>query len=373
MSGPEEFQLFASPITCHAFNADRTQVAVSPNSHEVYIYARRGDGWTHTHTLSEHDKLVTSIDWAPKTNRIATASQDRNAYVWVHDAPSDTWKPTLVLLRFNRAATTIRWSPHENKFAVGSGARQIAICYFEEENDWWVSKHLKKPLRSTVLSLAWHPDNILLVAGAADMKARVFSAWVKGLDVKASDPVWGERLPFGTVCGEFGHDAGGWVHDVAFAPQSRAIAWVSHDSSVNIATGPQDPVVTIRTNTLPFVSLLWASETALVVAGHDCTPYLVAKQGGTWQLAGKLDVGQRKSVTASNAMSKFRQMDSRAQQINSDTELETVHQNTITSVRAYSGSGPDPAANVTHFSTSGVDGKLAIWDLLSTSVSRMTV
>ena len=37
-----------------------------------------------------------------------------------------------------------------DKFAVGSGSRLISICYFEEENHWWVSKHIKKPIRSTV-------------------------------------------------------------------------------------------------------------------------------------------------------------------------------------------------------------------------------
>lgn len=67
----------------------------------------------------------------------------------------------------------------------------------------WVSKHLKKPIRSTVLTVDWHPENILLAAGSSDMKARVFSAWIKGIDAKASNPVWGEKLPFGTVCAEF--------------------------------------------------------------------------------------------------------------------------------------------------------------------------
>lgn len=39
------------------------------------------------------------------------------------------------------------------------------------------------------------------------------------------------------------------------------------------------------------------------------------------------------------------------------TELMTVHQNTITSVRAYEG----PLENVTKVSTTGVDGRLVIW------------
>lgn len=113
---------------------------------------------------------MTSVDWAPKSNRIVTCSQDRNAYVWTLDGASNQWKPTLVLLRINRAATFVRWSPEEDKFAVASGSRCISVCYFEEDNDWWVGKHIKKPIRSTVLSLDWHPNNVLLAAGCADMK-----------------------------------------------------------------------------------------------------------------------------------------------------------------------------------------------------------
>ena len=36
----------------------------------------------------------------------------------------------------------------------------------------WVSKHIKKPLRSTVLGIDWHPNNYLLAAGSCDFKAR---------------------------------------------------------------------------------------------------------------------------------------------------------------------------------------------------------
>jgi actin related protein 2/3 complex subunit 1A/1B len=89
-----------------------------------------------------------------------------------------------VLLRINRAATCVKWSPKEDKFAVGSGARTIAVCSFDEENNWWVSKHIKKPLRSTVLAVDWHPNNVLLAAGAADSKAYVFSGFTKGVDSK---------------------------------------------------------------------------------------------------------------------------------------------------------------------------------------------
>uniref|UniRef100_A0A4W5LLI0 Actin related protein 2/3 complex, subunit 1A n=1 Tax=Hucho hucho TaxID=62062 RepID=A0A4W5LLI0_9TELE len=110
------------------------------------------------------------IDWAPKSDRIVTCGADRNAYVW--SLKDGVWKPTLVILRINRAATFVKWSPLENKFAVGSGARLISVCYFESDNDWWVSKHIKKPIRSTILSLDWHPNNVLLAAGSCDFKCR---------------------------------------------------------------------------------------------------------------------------------------------------------------------------------------------------------
>jgi hypothetical protein len=58
----------------------------------------------------------------------------------------------------------------------------ISICSFDPENNWWISKHLKKPIRSTVLCVDWHPNNVLLAAGSADMRARVLSAYIKEVD-----------------------------------------------------------------------------------------------------------------------------------------------------------------------------------------------
>ncbi|WP_411025425.1 WD40 repeat domain-containing protein, partial [Salmonella sp. s55004] len=150
----DKFQFGLEPITCHAWNKERTQIAVSLNSHEVKIFKKNGAKYECIHTLIEHTQRVTSIDWAANSNRIVTCGTDRNAYVWSLNG-SNIWKPTLVILRINRAATFVRWSPQENKFAVGSGARLVSVCYFEQENDWWVSKHIKKPIRSTITSLDW--------------------------------------------------------------------------------------------------------------------------------------------------------------------------------------------------------------------------
>ena len=228
-------------VHCHAWSPDGTRLAVSHGASQATVLARKGDGWEEVSRLEEHDLMVTSIDWAPTSNLIVTCSQDRNAYVWreVTEGGSSRWRPTLVLLRINRAATCVRWSPLENKFAVGSGARIISVCYYDEANDWWVAKHIKKPLRSTITSLDWHPNNVLLAAGSTDYKVRIFSGYIRDLETKPSPTVWGAKMPFAQLMAEFinSESGGGWVHSVSFSPDGSKVAWVAHDSSIAVAEG----------------------------------------------------------------------------------------------------------------------------------------
>jgi actin related protein 2/3 complex subunit 1A/1B len=132
-----------------------------------------------------------------------------------------------------------QWSPNEDKFAVGSGSRLISICYFDEENDWWVSKHIKKPIRSTVLSVDWHPNNVLIAAGSSDFKCYVFSAYIKTVDPKPPATCWGKKMPFGNLMAEFatGAGGGGWVHDCSFTDSGDKLVFVAHDSSVTVVDG----------------------------------------------------------------------------------------------------------------------------------------
>ncbi|KAJ3111863.1 hypothetical protein HK100_002535 [Physocladia obscura] len=336
---PEIHQIFHGvPVTCHAFNRDRTsmsltgminnffliyfisEIAVSPSSHEVHVYRKNGSGWTLEQILDEHDKLVTSVDWAPISNKLVTCAQDRNAYVWTIDAPTGKWKPQLVLLRINRAATFVRWSPQENKFAVATGSRLVAVAHLDVDNDWYTTKHIRKPLRSTVTAVAWHKDNILLATGGADGVARVFSAFVKTVDEKAVSPVWGDKLPFATLCAEFGSLNNGPVHSTA------------HDGNVVFAYGPQGPLISAPTTGLPLITSLFVAEDALVAAGHDCVPLLFKiLANNQWALVDRIDKGNNnKSVSSENsAMDMFKKL-ARTAQATADVELNSVHQNTIT-------------------------------------------
>ena len=62
-------------------------------------------------------------------------------------------------------------------------------------------------------------------------------------------------------------------------------------------------------------------------------------------------------VQEASALQMFKQMDLKGKSNKDDTVLSTTHQNTISTVREYEGSGD----SVRKFSTSGVDGRVVVW------------
>jgi len=353
-------QRLAQSISCHAWNADRTRLAFCPNNKEVHIYDVTGPEWTLEQVLKEHDQLVTGIDWAPKSNRIVTCGQDRNAYVWRYE--EGTWKPTLVILRLNRAATDVKWSPNEDKFAVASGAKSVSICYFEQDNDWWVSKHLKKH-KSTVLKVDWHPNNILLATSSSDFKARVFSAYVKGIDSRPGETPFGNRLPFGELLGEY--PSGGWVRSVRWAPSGNQLAFVSHDSTItfiDVTAGAPGESQVIRLKELPLLDLLFINEGAVVAGGHNNYPRLFERTGNGWVVGRNLDQKQTQAKQAAGTRAAFQMFQNKVEKGEDETSgtvLQTKHQNGINCLQPYKGS----SGAYTSVTSTALDGLLCIWNL----------
>ena len=326
---------------------------------------KRGDGlvkWYTSATLSQHDLLVTGIDWAPRTNRIVTCSADRNAYVWNLDADG-TWKHTLVLLRINRAATCVKWSPEENKFAVGSGARLISVCHFESENDWWVAKHIRKPIKSTITALDWHPNNCLLAAGSSGFKVRVYSAYVKEIEKEPTETLWGNETPFQNPIVEFSNSlqGGGWVHSVSFSGDGNRLAWVSHDSSISVVDATREIMVfRLKTEHLPLLSCIWISPDKLFAAGHGCTPFIFHVDGsGQVKLITELEKKETRSTEGKLSAGQIFRRRVMIGRESSDTVLSTTHQKQISCIRIFRGT----KYFAERISTSGGDGKVVVWNL----------
>jgi len=289
--------------------------------------------------LREHTKLVMDIDWAPNTNRILTSSQDRNAYVW--DYTGTDWKPALVLLKISRAATSCRWSVDENKFVVGSGGKIVSVCSFDKENNWWVAKQIKKnvPHKSTITAVAYHPtDNLLMATGCCDLKARLLNSWLKDVDAKD------KKSEFAQVHVE--HDSKGWVHDVQFSPSGDLFAFVDHSASLTITSVKDHSIVaSISTSHLPFMKLLWLSENAIVVVGHDFTPILFSNSSG-WKCLGRAEKEAPKEEKRTVG-----------KETPTAPEVTSRHRNCINSLAYYK----KEKGIVSDFITGSLDGRILFW------------
>ncbi|KAJ6636474.1 Actin-related protein 2/3 complex subunit 1A-A [Pseudolycoriella hygida] len=353
-------------ISCHAWNKDRS----------LHIYEREGLQWKLVDVLRKHDLRIMGIDWAPNSNRIVTCAVDRNAYVWSKDQ-NGKFQPTLVLLRIHRAATCVKWSPLENKIAVGSGARLISICYFEMANNWWISKHIKKPIRSTITSLDWHPNNVLLVAGSTDYRVRVFSAYIKDIDGQPLATSWGNFTSLGQLLTELksSKQGGGWIQSVSFSADGNKVCWVAHDSTINVADASnKNESFKLKTQFLPFLSCYWISSSTIVVAGHSCIPVIYSvDENNKITMKCKLDAERKKESTSFSAMKIFKTMDRSLCTESDDMNLNSIHQNAITCIGIYDG---DVNIGVKKISTSGIDGQIVIWDIssdLSQSIQKLKI
>ncbi|GAB4859706.1 Actin- protein 2/3 complex subunit 1A [Ancistrocladus abbreviatus] len=356
---------FAQCITCHAWSPDHSMVAVCPNSEEVHIYRSLEGKWDRIHVLRKHDQIVSAIDWSSKLNRIVTVSHDRNSYVWNYEAAE--WVPTLVILRLNRAALCVQWSPRENKFAVGSGAKTVCICYYDQENNWWVSKLIRKRHNSSVTGVAWHPDNILLATTSTDGKCRLFSTYIKGVDTRdsrasSSESKFGEQI----IQLDLSYS---WAFGVKWSPSGNTLAYVGHNSMIYFVddVGPSPLAQNVAFRDLPLRDVLFVSEKMVIGVGFDCCPMVfAADESGLWSFVRHL--GERKATPSARQGSQFSEAfgklygQSKHGIANDGVEGPRggIHDNCINCIMPLKKKG---ASKVMRFSTSGLDGKVVIWDL----------
>ena len=287
-----------SGVSCHAWNGARDHIAVCPYSNEVHIYkvtgggdGKAGEQYTKVATLSEHEQLVSGLDWSSKRDIIVTCAHDRNAYVWEREKENDNkWMPQMTILpsNFNRAALCVQWSPKENKFALGGGAKSVGVCYYQEEENWWVSKLIRKKHNSSVTCVQWHSNNWILATGSSDFKVRLFAASIPSVDLDAPKRKFGELLMEVDV-------AKNWVHGLCWSPKCTSLAVCSHDSCLHVIqvddlpNMDKDPKChTVKFSQLPQCAALFLDENRIVSVGFHDKPLLFSKKDNKWVMEGEL-------------------------------------------------------------------------------------
>lgn len=366
------YKLVKGPVYSHCYSQDRTLLAITYDT-DCLVYRISGGKPQLVATLPDHDKAVTAVDISIH-GRIVTCSQDRNAIVW-EPLSDGTYKPTLVLLRINRAATCVKWAGNGYKFAVGSSARIIAVCYYERENDWWVSKHVKKPIRSTINCIDWHQNGVLLAAGGTDGYVRVFSGFIKGLDTKeqvAGSP-WGEKFPFGSLLREYYQ--GSWIHDVKWRSSIEKLAYVAHDASLTISDYQGNSTAVESPEGLPYRALCWVDDHEIVCGGYSCHPVLFTEGSQGWSFSKNIDKASSSATPTTSiagddeeegntsfgisALRKFKELDLKGKVTAQDNGLGTTHQNAIVGLLPYA----ESSGTVTQVSSCALDGKVILYNV----------
>jgi len=237
----------------------------------------------------------------------------------------------------------VEWSPDGLRFAAGLSSKDVALCSFNEELQVWAAKKVGK-YKAAATSLFWHPSNVYIATGSTDRMCHVY-------DVNEGAETFGQPLVT--------FDAGAWINCVTFSETGRYLACVPHDSTVrfkDLSLGPDAPPTRIRWKGLPFLRATFLGDSCLIACGFDKVPVLFRLSGaGAWQACGSVDVAPKAALASGGAVSQAKNMFLEKNKKAADTNT-SVHTNTITSCRGAGGN---------QFSTSGLDGQVAVWELVA--------
>ena len=336
-----------APISCHAWNADGSMVALCPNTPDILIYRVDGKKFELLYTLKEHTQLVTSVDWNHKTGQIISCSQDRNAYVWTFDEATRTWKKELVQLRLGKAATYCRWSPEGNSFAVATGTSKFKIGAWNEEQKWWQTNDYSNE-EPTGLSVNFHPDSQHVLVSGTSRHCDYVTLLEEERTVKRGKNGKEECYTLGEWSSQ------GWSNFSCFSPSGKWLAFASQDATIGFVRfeeiGAKDAKNRrININGLPLLTLAFLSETTLVGAGFDCAPRIFVLQGDDWVDLGLIDVPEMRDVVEQKATG----VAARAALFGGKSvpKSSSIHNNVIHEIRTL----PD------RFTTSANDGRIGVW------------
>ena len=330
-------------ITCHSWNADRTQIVVANNSHLLEVYLIRGDSWERQHTLKEHHQTVSAVDWHPLTNRIISCSHDRNVVVW---ELSGTWKPALVNFYQTRGVLDASWSTRGDKFVVGTGSKNIGVGHWSDLLHAWNTKRMKF-FSSSVTCVRFDPSGLVIAAGSTDSTCKVLTAFMEEVDnnTPGNFKFSGVRT-FGETL--YTINTGAWVNGLSWSQDAGWISVVSHNSTV-IFSNLSNEQTTVWSGK-PFMSVQFVADDKVVAGGFDNRPIMFQRVGERWGEPKEIKGEEEKteSVVQSRVKNLAKGFDGRKER----EAMVTRHKNCITCIRAV-----DPE----RFSTSDITGSLYLW------------
>jgi len=157
--------------------------------------------------LSGHQGLIRDMVWSPDGNRIITGSDDGTIRVW--DASTGT---SLSVIEVGVPVTSLAYSTNGQFIAVGLGQEDGRVLLLDGTSYTQVSEY--QVTSAGISSLAFSPDNSMLVVGGAD---NIFTVWNTQND-----------QPLTTLSLEDN------IHHVSFSPDGSFISVATDKPSVTL-------------------------------------------------------------------------------------------------------------------------------------------
>ena len=221
------------------------------------------------------------------------------------------------------------------------------------EQGVWVTKHIKKPIKSTVTCVDWHPNNYVVAVGSSDSHCRVYSAWLKDIEAKGNDTTWGSKMSFGNALCSY--RCNGWVNAVSFSADGSHLAFAAQDSTLRIVPAGGEAPVIYYSPKLPLTTIEWTSDANLIAGGHDRCIFGFSFDGGNITCDGRA-TGKKSAGGFGGSKALWERRD--AQGTTAGVELDTVHVAPINALRVCAGQ----KGSVEKFATCSSDGKIYRWD-----------
>lgn len=156
------------------------------------------------------------------------------------------------------------------------------------------------------MSVSWHPSGMLIATASTDYRCRVVNAHIEEVDGPFRIiPQMGNGIPDPGACILEFEQTRSWVNDAQWSPSGLQLAFIGHDGLLHVVKFSPDAssepaIQTVKTSGLPACRLLWLSESGIVTVGHNMNPdfFNLSSSTGKWAFLAQAD--SSKKIKASN-------------------------------------------------------------------------
>eukprot|EP00792_Barthelona_sp_PAP020_P001189 TRINITY_DN1190_c0_g1_i1.p1 TRINITY_DN1190_c0_g1~~TRINITY_DN1190_c0_g1_i1.p1 ORF type:complete len:354 (+),score=106.32 TRINITY_DN1190_c0_g1_i1:26-1087(+) len=339
---------FESQLSVHTWSPDRKKLVISFNDDLIRVYDVVHDNETIdfqlSTTLKVHLGRITSLDWCPVSNRLASSSDDHSVNVWQYDEEKNDFFRFRVSSDARRSVNQIKFTEDGNYLLfVTSRGRIGQLQYNADKTVSSYHSTTKQPHKSCVNCFCEQNNGSVFISGGTDSNIIVSNRVL-------TDE--GERYKKVSA-----RNVGSWVNSLCCC--GSFVIGALQASSLYAWNLETDECSTLLMDHLPITKLLPLNDEYFIGVGFDCEPFLYRMNGSLIEEVRSLDKKESKKKKIGSGIGKAIHRFQRESELGvgaseMDFSKKTLYQLPISDVKRY---------NDKTISTIGFDGKLVLWNI----------